>query len=150
MIKFKSKIFIDTSIFLEYLKGEKKDLLDFFYENGYNLYYNDIVYSELVYLYIGNYFQKSPLTIKNRNKIKEALSENDLLVFLNNIEYLQIGYDTINLSYELMKKHNLLPNDSLVLATCKINKIEYLASYDSDFIKACAIEDIILINKITN
>jgi uncharacterized protein len=46
----------------------------------------------------------------------------------------------------LMKKHNLLPNDALILASCKIKNIAVLASFDSDFTDACKKEKIQLIN----
>ncbi|OQX72366.1 MAG: hypothetical protein B6D64_15235 [Bacteroidetes bacterium 4484_276] len=32
-----------------------------------------------------------------------------------------------------MKRHNLLPNDAIIIATCNHNNIKNLASYDSDF-----------------
>jgi predicted nucleic acid-binding protein len=49
-----------------------------------------------------------------------------------------------------MKKHNLLPNDAIILAACKIQKVHVLASYDSDFFKACAEEGIRLITAVTD
>lgn len=47
---------------------------------------------------------------------------------------------------ELMSKYNLLPNDSIILATCKIRNINMLASYDTDFIEPCKEESIFLLS----
>ncbi len=48
-----------------------------------------------------------------------------------------------------MKKHNLLSNDALILATCKYYRIKYLISIDtSDFKEPCEKEGIVLINSV--
>lgn len=48
-----------------------------------------------------------------------------------------------------MQKYNLLPNDALILATCKIHQIPQLASFDTtDFEQACIGENIKLIQKV--
>jgi predicted nucleic acid-binding protein len=48
-----------------------------------------------------------------------------------------------------MQKYNLLPNDALILATCKIYQIQQIASFDStDFEKACLGENIKLVQRI--
>jgi predicted nucleic acid-binding protein len=51
-------------------------------------------------------------------------------------------------SIDFMKIYNLLPNDALILATCKLENIAILASYDTDFTKACLNEGIKLISKV--
>ncbi len=48
----------------------------------------------------------------------------------------------------MMKKYNLLPNDAIILASCRENKIKVLASYDSDFKTVCKNENIVLITGI--
>ena len=47
----------------------------------------------------------------------------------------------------MMRKYNLLPNDALILASCKAQNIAVLGSHDSDFTAACAAEWIRLISK---
>ena len=46
-----------------------------------------------------------------------------------------------------MITYNLLPNDAIILATCKIHGITQLASHDSDFILPCAAEGIELLRE---
>ena len=48
----------------------------------------------------------------------------------------------IPLAISMMKKHNLLPNDPIILASCKLQQVSVFASYDSDFTAACAAEGI--------
>jgi len=51
----------------------------------------------------------------------------------------------------MMSKYNLLPNDALILADCKLNSIDALATYDiRDFSRACKQEEIKLINSISD
>ncbi|HRG36773.1 MAG TPA: PIN domain-containing protein [Chitinophagales bacterium] len=47
-----------------------------------------------------------------------------------------------------MSKYNLLPNDALILATCKLNQINMIASFDSDFKTACEKEKIQYIDSV--
>ena len=44
-----------------------------------------------------------------------------------------------------MSKYNLLPNDAIILATCKLHGITQLASHDTDFIDPCKAEGIELL-----
>jgi predicted nucleic acid-binding protein len=44
-----------------------------------------------------------------------------------------------------MSKYNLLPNDAIILATCKIHGITELASHDADFTIPCGEEGIELL-----
>ncbi len=48
---------------------------------------------------------------------------------------------------KLMIKYNLLPNDAIILATCKIHDIKQLASHDTDFIIPCKEEGIELLRE---
>ncbi len=46
----------------------------------------------------------------------------------------------------MIEKHNLKPNDAIILSTCKYYGISYLISLDSDFEKPCKEEGIKLIS----
>ena len=46
-----------------------------------------------------------------------------------------------------MAKYNLLTNDAIILATCKIHNITKLASHDSDFVNPCEGEGIELLRE---
>ena len=48
-----------------------------------------------------------------------------------------------------MRKHNLPPNDAIILATCLHHSVSYPASYDiNGFKAACAAEGVTLISDV--
>ena len=46
-----------------------------------------------------------------------------------------------------MDKYNLLPNDAIILATCKLHGIPNLVSHDSHFDEPCKAEGITLLKE---
>lgn len=143
-----NKIFLDSSILIEFIKGRQVDLFEFLvlhFPN--NLYVNEITYSEVVYHYIGNLAKKSPLTLKEKNLIStftDKIIRNILLEF----NYISSTKNPYPIFLQYMSTYNLLPNDALILATCKLNNIDMLASFDSDFKTACKNEKIKFIDNI--
>ncbi|WP_366513876.1 PIN domain-containing protein [Thermococcus aggregans] len=61
---------------------------------------------------------------------------------------MEITSEITLLSTEISRKYGLLPNDALILATCKFYSIKYLISFDSDFENACKKEGIVLIDSL--
>ena len=48
----------------------------------------------------------------------------------------------------LMDTYGLLPNDAIILATCKFYGIKYLISFDEDSKDACNNEGVVLIDSV--
>ena len=117
-----NRIFIDSSVLIEPLQNRKvvfyKNLIS---NNLYNCCINSIVVSEYLYKYIGLQNLGSPRTVQENTVISEVP------VFMSN--------------------YNLLPNDAIILATCKIHNITQLASHDKDFEAACKAEGIELLTE---
>jgi predicted nucleic acid-binding protein len=141
------RIFLDTSILIEYIKGTKTTLLERLIKEENQLYINSIVYSEFMFHFISAVTGKSPFTIKQKKRIKEILNIYEPIEFINQFEMLTDCVEIINQSYLFMKNYNLLPNDSIILSTCKFYKIEALATYDNDFKEIATKENIKLINE---
>ena len=141
------KIFVDTSILIEYIKGTKAKLLEELIISKYPLYINTIVYSKFMFHFISVTTGKSPFTIKNKKEIKNILEKYEPIKFLELFEILPETKQVTELSYLFMKKYNLLPNDSLILATCKIYDLDALASYDSDYKEIVEKENIKLLTE---
>ena len=140
------KIFIDSSLLVEYIKGAKTDLLEKLILSDYQCYTNAIVYSEFMFYYLAIIGGKSPLSIKENKMIGKTIKRHNPIELFSNFEILPIENEIVKLSYNLMLKYNLLPNDALILATTKINKIDKLASYDqNDFGIPCELEAVSLI-----
>ncbi len=137
------KILLDTSVLIEYIKGNKTKLLEnLLLEEKSKLYINDIIYSKFMFHFISVVSGKSPFTLKTKKEISKLLSNYEPLHFLENFEVLFVDEKIIKKSYEYMKKYNLLPNDSLILATYKVKNLNALASFDSDFIDIAGKEKI--------
>ncbi len=124
---------------MEGLKGKDnvKDLLFYLYENPLNVCINSIVFTEVVFHTLSMYSSKSPITLKNNKKLTLVIENiedviRDILISVNSLPITKEIYDK---SITYMKQYNLLPNDALILATCKHHNIKYLATLDEDFIK---------------
>lgn len=130
-----NKIFIDSSVLIEYFKGSKLELLEkLALIPNLKLQINETVVSEVIYHIIGFSSNVSPVTLKRKEKIAELLSSIDLNDFLQNFDIIYSNIDIEHL-LELMSNGNYLPNDALILNCCIENNIQFLATYDSDFNK---------------
>ncbi len=90
------------------------------------------------------------MSICESGKIHDVLSLHDTPNFLSSFQLLSIPDGAIPLAIEFMKKHNLLPNDAIILASCKLLDVDVLASYDSDFHRACVEEGIRLVSRVAD
>ena len=66
---------------------------------------------------------------------------------INNFNFISANEKVLIDVPRLMSDYNLLPNDAIILATCKLHGIK-LASHDSDFIVPCESENIELIRDV--
>jgi len=138
--------FVDTNVIIEHLEGNV-DLLDI-RERFDVLYSNSIVFSEVLMVYLRALTGERPYTLKHNPNIIRKLSE-ELLDFSRLFELfldLEINRAVETLAVEYMIKYDLLPNDALILATCRFHDVKYLISFDGDFANACEGEGISLIS----
>ncbi|KUH34417.1 nucleotide-binding protein [Thermococcus celericrescens] len=138
--------FVDTNVIIEHLEGNI-DLLDIM-ERFNVLYSNSIVFSEALMVYLRALTGERPYTLKHNPGIIRNLRE-ELLDFSRLFELfldLEINRAVETLAVEYMIKYGLLPNDALILATCKFHDVKYLISFDSDFANACEKEGISLLS----
>ena len=128
-----SRIFLDSSILVESLKGNGSTvkIMEILGKKEVLLAINPIVFSEVTYLF---------MKYAGKSRMKELFS------MLNSLAMLEVNAETVLIAEELMLDYNLLPNDALILATCKYYGIKYLASLDSDFERVCELEKITLVN----
>ncbi|MHA1578262.1 MAG: type II toxin-antitoxin system VapC family toxin [Candidatus Freyarchaeota archaeon] len=146
------KMLIDSNIFVEYSKGNPKAVK--IMENilgTKELYINDVVYSEVAYIFIRTDSGKSYFELKKDKKsVINAGSNflNKLYPLLKLTRWLEINEDIITLANNYIVRYGLLPNDALFLATCKFYGIESLVSLDEDFKEPCKEERIRLISDV--
>ena len=142
-----NKVFVDSSLLIEAEKGNFTDFLhDLYFDSSVQLCINDIIVSEFLFHFIGLQTGKAPLTIKERKEISKVIQIYKEDELLTNFEFLPSSKEIISIVPALMGKYNLLPNDAIILATCKINGIQFLASYDADFLVPCNEEGITLLS----
>jgi predicted nucleic acid-binding protein len=144
------KVFIDSGILIEYEKQTKTELLEYLIVNGYHIYINPVVVSEYLYKLLGIIGGRSPLSIRESGKINDTLSKHDTKLFLSNFEVLPIPDMALPLAVDFMSTYNMLPNDAIILASCKLQNVDMLASHDKDFTAACIAEGIKLIANFTD
>lgn len=146
------KIFIDSSILVEFEKQSKTDLLLHLMGNkNFNLYLNCTVLSEYTYYLLAIEGGKSPRAIKEDENIGAILTRNNPEPFLSAFQMVALRPEIPATFLEMMSKYNLLPNDALILADCKLNSIDALATYDTkDFSMACDQEGIELISSVSD
>ena len=143
------RVFIDTNVIIDLLRGKEK-VVTFFkrIELGDVIgFTNKVVFLETVHVYLILTTREGPLNLRKK---PELISSADLTPILEIFDILQIlPIDPIKERdvVEIITKYGLLPNDALVLATCKNHSIKYLISIDrEDFTIPCEKERIILID----
>jgi len=131
------KIFVDSGIFIEYLKGRKVEFFEYLIQQDYQLFINQVVFSELLFHFIAKTGNKSPLAIKESGKITDCFKNQNPIDMLPGIQFLDHTAEISQLTIDFVKQFNLLPNDALILATCKFHDLKYIATFDSDFEAPC-------------
>ena len=149
MMSMINKIFLDSSIFIEPLKGNKVDFYELLISNLANeLFINDIVVSEYLYYILAFSTDVSPKTLQRKQKIKEIIDQKSGIIrAINNFTLLPGNQSFLSEVPRLMGTYNLLPNDAIIIATCKLYGTK-LASHDSDFIIPCESEKIELLRDV--
>ncbi|MDI3502521.1 MAG: uncharacterized protein PWR13_934 [Archaeoglobi archaeon] len=141
------KAFVDSNVIISHLEG-KLDLSEL--RSKYTLCSNAIVFSEVFMVYLKAITGKKSYELKKGPELiierKDELEE--LFMLFEIFEELEINKEVRNLAYEFVKKYGLLPNDALILSTCKYYGIKYLISFDGDFRKACKEEGIELVGSV--
>lgn len=84
-------IFLDTSILIEYIKGNKTDLLEAILLREREPSINHIVYSEFMFHFLSLVAGKAPLTLKKSKIIVEILAKSRPIDFILNFKILSMN-----------------------------------------------------------
>ena len=142
-------VIIDSSLLVEYIKGRKsKLLLQLMNDSEYECFINETIASEYLYYWLGVNGGKSPLSIQKSNEIQDLMKINTSFRLLESFSFCSTNEQIFTLVPQFMLQYNLLPNDAIILATCKIHNITKLASHDTDFVVPCSKEGIQLLTEI--
>ena len=141
-----NSIFVDSSLLVEYIKGSQTEFLDALRnEPDARLFISQTVVSEYLFYHLAELGQKSPRTLKENRRIPGILSAVNPVPFLEQFLWLPDEASMLQPTVDFMSKYNLLPNDALILAACKLHGIKALASFDPDFNAPCQGEGIRLL-----
>ena len=127
------RVFFDSNVFLKFLGGDEKarNLLNLVWSGKVEGVVNPVVLSEVTYGYIRLSTGLRPYDLKKK------LPRLDL--DLSPVEELLSGVLLLNPSYSVdellgvISTYGLLPNDASIALTCKIEGIDRIATFDSDF-----------------
>ncbi len=88
-----------------------------------------------------------PYTLKHKPElVKTHQTElRDFMRFFKLFRELEVNRSVEELALEYMAKYGLLPNDVIILATCRVHGIKYLISFDNDLTEACVGEGMTLL-----
>ena len=139
------KAFVDSNVIINHFSGNVNilELLE-----KYELYINSIVFSEVLMVYLKLITNEKSYTLKHKpelivNKKEELKLVDDLFSLLIT---LNMDENIHKIAYNLITEYGLLPNDALILATCKYHKIKNLITFDDDFKEIADKEGIKIIN----
>jgi predicted nucleic acid-binding protein len=126
-------VFIDSSVFLDFLEGKEKakTLLEEY--SGLEGCINDIVFSEVLFVYIKAETGKKSYELKKQPELVKSVELNDIVELLGRYRTLDVGEAVKSGAAGFIKKYGLLPNDALIAATCKHYGINKIATFDPDF-----------------
>ncbi len=141
------KVFIDSNIILKHLNGTL-DLAPL--RAKHNLYTNSVVLSEVLYVYLKakSGLKSYQLKAKPKEITKRKKELEELFLFFEAFIVLDITEETNKIALDIVIQNGLLPNDALILATCILNGITHLLSFDDDFTSPCKKENIELSSSI--
>lgn len=141
-----NNVFLDSSVLIEPIKNNKVEFYNELISNeSYNCCINTIVLSEYMYKYLGLQGVGSPRSIESRKEIDDVLQPYFTTNTLSEFDFLENNEAIVLLVPQIMSKYNLLPNDAIILGTCILNDIKFLATHDSDFDIAASAEGITLL-----
>lgn len=148
-MRMSNRIFLDSSILIEYTKNSRPELFEALLEGErFDLCFGSPVISEFLFHFLAIAGNKSPLSVKMSGQIGALLAKGNPLDIFRPLVFLPDDATVLSDTVRLMQQYNLLPNDALILALCKLHSIRILASFDPDFEPACSGEGVLLIQSV--
>lgn len=126
--------FIDSSVLIEYNKGNKLRIFSELLANDiFRCLVNETVLSEFLFHFLAYNGNKSPQTLHETKQIASVFATSSQYKLIKTCHFIENDKRLYSVVPGLMAKYNLLPNDAIILAICKLHGIPNPVSHDSDF-----------------
>ncbi len=133
-----NSVLLTANVIIRYFTGDEiaKKFLEPVIYGGLNAYINNIVFSEVIFIVIKLLSRKKAYELKESPEtVKSILKTMDYqLQFVK--EYfteLEVNDEIKEQAIKITRDYGLLPNDSLIVATCKHYSINTILTFDKDF-----------------
>ncbi|ASJ09622.1 DNA-binding protein [Thermococcus siculi] len=139
---------VDSSVIIEHLKGNPsaKAILELLAEYDETACINDVVASEIIFIYLKRATGKSYLTLKKEKEFVRNVEKSPVYSLLEEFKFLDVNEFVFREARRIIDEHGLLPNDAFILATAKFYRCRALVTLDSDFQEVCENEGIRVIS----
>ncbi|MEA1924416.1 MAG: type II toxin-antitoxin system VapC family toxin [Candidatus Altiarchaeota archaeon] len=128
-------VFVDSNVIIKHIAGDER-ARGFMLEIEGNEFVgcvNQIVVSEVLFIYIKLKTGLRPLDLKRKPDLLRSLKLDDVFRIFELFQELEGGALIRTLTEGVMEEYGLLPNDALIAATCRFYGIKKIASFDEDF-----------------
>ncbi len=129
------RVFIDTNAIIELFRNNE-GVKEFFrkVEDGQiEGLTNTIVFLETLHVYAILKTDQGPMNLKKRPHILKSIDFSPVLKLFTILKILPVNSISMEDVVEIIQKYGLLPNDALIVATCKHYGIKKIATFDEDF-----------------
>jgi len=121
------RIFIDSSVFIEALKGNPKAIELLKHAAQANMIcVSSTVVSEVVYIYVREKTDSSTEELRRSPDLVKKVHLDNLEGLLLSCKVLEEDGRVVELALDYIKRYGLLPNDALILAVAKLNNCSLL------------------------
>ncbi len=129
---------IDTNVIIKYYAGDldAKEVIEPIVNGDLTGFINNVIFSEVIFILLKLLTGKKAYELKrNPQLVIETFRKiNKQITFLQ--EYfveLEINEAIKQKAIKVMRQYGLLPNDALIIATCKHYGIDTIITFDEDF-----------------
>ncbi|WP_258084501.1 type II toxin-antitoxin system VapC family toxin [Thermococcus thermotolerans] len=146
-------LFLDSNVFIEHFRGNPRanQLIETLFPGSYSLFINDVVYNEVLFMYLKHRTGKGYWGLKKHPElVKRAGNEfvDSILPLLAFPKFLDTTNEIIVEALTFVTTYGLLPSDALILATAKYYGLDGIVSLDSDLLQIAPKEGLLAVSKV--
>ncbi|CAI1493545.1 MULTISPECIES: type II toxin-antitoxin system VapC family toxin [Thermococcus] len=146
-------LFLDSNVFIENFRGNHvaEQLVEKLFTGRYSLFINDVVYNEVLFMYLKHRTGKGYWGLKKHPELVKKVG-NEFVDFVLPLlafpKFLDTTNEIIVEALTIVTTYGLLPSDALILATAKYYGLDGIVSLDSDLLTVAPREGLLAISKV--